>query len=214
MDNNKQYVQYGCGQCAPKEWVNFDASPTLVIQRTPIIGWLFKKQLGQKFDPNVKYGDITKGLPGIKENSCDGVYSSHVLEHLPLDDFRKALNNSYKILKKGGRFRVIVPDLEVLVRDYVKEFDEGDPEASIKFIQRTVMGKESRPKGLKAISKYIFGYLQHFWLWDNLSMVKELKDVGFTDIRYCEYNDSEDEMFKLVEDENRFKLCVKIEAIK
>ena len=23
------YVQYGCGLCAPKEWVNFDVSPTL-----------------------------------------------------------------------------------------------------------------------------------------------------------------------------------------
>lgn len=96
----KKYVQYGCGHSAPKEWVNFDVSPTLRIQKTPIIGLLVKKKLNTTFPSNVLYGDIIKGLP-IEDNTCDGLYCSHTLEHLALDEFRIALKNSYRILKKG-----------------------------------------------------------------------------------------------------------------
>jgi hypothetical protein len=112
MKSDKLYVQYGCGQCAPEEWMNFDVSPTLRIQKTPVLGWLLKKSLGQVFDKNVRYGDITEGLPGIADNSADGVYCSHVLEHMSLGDFRKAVANSYKMLKPGAKFRFIMPDLK------------------------------------------------------------------------------------------------------
>ena len=41
----KIYVQYGCGLSAPKEWINFDVSPTLRIQKTPILGSILKSKL-------------------------------------------------------------------------------------------------------------------------------------------------------------------------
>lgn len=214
MDNQKLYIHYGCGQCAPKEWKNFDVSPTLRIQKTPVLGWLLKKSLGQVFDGNVQYGDVTKGLPGIKENTADGVYCSHVLEHMSLADFRVAIANSYKMLKPGGRFRLIMPDLKVLVDDYITDKDKGDPEASVRFIKRTLMAMEDRPKDLKAVSKLAYGYLNHLWLWDTESTINELEKVGFTKIRQAEFNDSEDEMFKMVENPKRFELCVKLEAVK
>ena len=212
--DKKIYIHYGCGQCSPKEWMNFDVSPTLRIQKTPILGWIMRKQLGQKFETHVKLGDISKGLPGVKENSAEGVYCSHVLEHMSLEDFRKALRNTYKILKKGGRFRLIIPDLEPLVLDYIADKGKRDPNASITFIKRTLMGTEERPKGVKKLGRHIFGYLKHLWLWDYDSMEKELMDAGFSNLRKCEFNDSEDEMFKLVEKRERFELVVKYEAIK
>jgi len=101
--NNKIYVQYGCGLSAPKEWKNFDVSPTLRIQKTPIVGNLFKSRLNTVFPENVQYGDIIKGLP-VKDDSVDGVYCSHTLEHLSLEDFRKALKNTYRIMKKRRHF--------------------------------------------------------------------------------------------------------------
>jgi hypothetical protein len=41
------YVQYGCGWSAPKEWVNYDASPTLKWERIPILG-RYTKEPGQR----------------------------------------------------------------------------------------------------------------------------------------------------------------------
>ena len=214
MKNDKLYVHYGCGQCAPEEWKNFDVSPTLRIQKTPVLGWILKKSLGQVFDRNVRYGDVTRGLPGIKDNTADGVYCSHVLEHMSLADFRKAVENSYKMLKPGGHFRLIMPDLKVLVDDYISDKEKGDPEASVRFIKRTLMAMEERPRNMKAVSKLAFGYINHLWLWDKEATINELKKVGFSSIRECEFNDSEDPMFKQVENKKRFDLCVKLEAVK
>jgi hypothetical protein len=51
-------------------------------------------------------------------------------------------------------------------------------------------------------------------MWDSKSLSEELKNVGFTQIRNCKFNDSEDEMFKQVEDFGRFENAVAIESRK
>jgi predicted SAM-dependent methyltransferase len=215
MLEDKLYVHYGCGQTAPPEWKNFDVSPTLRIQQTPILGAILKRSLGQTFERNVRYGDITEGLPGIEDGTVDGVYCSHVLEHMSLEHFRMALQKTYKMLKPGGVFRIIMPNLEILIRDYISDKDEKqDPEASVRLIKRMMMGVESRPRKFMAVVKHLFGYLHHLWLWDWESTEQELRNTGFTDIRRCEFNDSADSMFKLVENEERWHLVVKFECIK
>ncbi|MFN8115600.1 MAG: methyltransferase domain-containing protein [Bacteroidia bacterium] len=209
----KKYVQYGCGHSAPKEWVNFDVSPTLRIQKTPIIGLLVKKKLNTTFPSNVLYGDIIKGLP-IEDNTCDGLYCSHTLEHLALDEFRIALKNSYRILKKGGVFRCIVPDLEHIAREYITSLEKGDDLASVKFVSETLLGSESRQKGIKNFISSFYGNSKHLWMWDSNSMTAELKNAGFSKIRNCVFNDSSDPMFALVENKSRFVNSVAIECVK
>ena len=61
------YVQYGCGLSCPAGWLNFDASPTLRLQRLPAIGRLFVNSV--RFPDRVHYGDIRKGLPIADEFS-------------------------------------------------------------------------------------------------------------------------------------------------
>jgi len=212
--NDKRYVQYGCGLSAPKEWINFDASPTLRLQKTPIIGKLLKNKLNVLFPDNVKYGDIVKGLP-IQDSSCDGLYCSHILEHLSLVDFRIALSKSYRLLKKGGKFRCIVPDLEFAARKYISDLEKNVDSASIQFLgNETLIGTEKRPKGLKGIMSAVLGNSNHLWMWDKKSLMKELEIVGFENIRVCKFNDSEDTMFMLVEDKGRFENAVAIECEK
>ena len=209
----KKYVQYGCGNSAPKEWTNFDVSPTLRIQKTPIIGAILRSQLNTTFPSNVLYGDIIKGLP-VDDNSCDGLYCSHTLEHLSLQDFRQALRNSYKVLKKDGIFRCIVPDLEFSARSYIKALENGDNLASFNFFDTTLLGKKERPRGLKGFLSTFIGNSHHLWMWDAKSLAEELKNAGFTQIRVCKFNDSEDEMFKHVEDIKRFEDAAAIECRK
>jgi len=210
---SKIYVQYGCGHSAPNEWVNFDISPTLRIQKIPIVGKLLKHQLNCVFPDNVRYGDIIKGLP-IKANTCDGVYCSHTLEHLAMQDFRIALRNTYKILKKGGIFRCIVPDLEHYAREYIKSSENGNSLASIEFFGGTLLGFEKRPKGFKEFLISFLGNSRHLWMWDSRSLPEELKNAGFYLVRSCKFNDSEDIMFKHVEEFNSFKNAVAFECIK
>lgn len=209
----KLYVQYGCGLSAPKEWVNFDVSPTLRLQKIPLLGSLLKSRSSVVFPPNVKYGDIVKGLP-VADDSCDGVYCSHTLEHLSLEDFRLSLKNTRRILKTGGIFRCVVPDLEIAAREYILGLDSKKKDASIQFLNSVMLGQRTRPRGLVGITKAAFGNSHHLWMWDVQSLAEELQQAGFKNIRPCKYADSTDPMFKLVEDEGRFWHAAAIECIK
>lgn len=208
-----KYVQYGCGLCAPPEWENYDSSPTLRLQKFPIIGKLIKEKLNVKFPDNVIYGDITKGLP-VPDNSCDGVYSSHTLEHLSLKDFRIAIKNTFKILKPEGIFRCVIPDLEAAARLYISKIENDNSYASVDFMHQTLLGKESRDKGIKSIISAVFGNSHHLWMWDRHSLKEELIKAGFRSVREYSFNDSEDKMFFLVESKDRFENSVAMEARK
>jgi SAM-dependent methyltransferase len=207
----KRFVHYGCGFTAPDEWINYDASPTLRFERLPLIGRLYTRN-EQRFPDNVKYGDIVKGLPEAAD-SCDAVYCSHVLEHLAYEDFKMALKNTYKILKPGGIFRCIVPDLRAQVLKYVENYDLLDAPAS-DLMQATMLGIENRPKGLGSTIKDLFGNSKHLWMWDSKSLAFELKTAGFINIRDCRYADFEELHFAFVEKQDRFYNAVAIECKK
>ena len=197
----KRYVQYGCGFTAPSGWINYDASPTLRYERFPVIGKFYTRNK-QRFPENVRFGDIVKGLPEGPE-SCDAVYCSHILEHLAYHDFEIALKNTYKILKPGGIFRGVVPDLRAAVDIYIKEYDQSDSPAS-ELMRSTMLGVEDRGKGFRSILTGLLGNSKHLWMWDYPSLQYELKKAGFRNIRPCVFADSADDYFGLVEEESRF----------
>lgn len=207
--NNDQYVQYGCGWSAPKEWRNFDASPTLRFERLPLIGHLYTKNKS-RFPANVEYGDIVKGLP-VPPASCKVVYCSHILEHLSLNDFRVALRNTREILQPGGIFRLVLPDLEYSAKRYI---DNASNEAALEFMRGTSLGYESRARGFKGIIVAWLGNSRHLWMWDCRSIQTELENAGFVDVRRASFGDSSDPMFGKVEDNSRWANCLGIECRK
>jgi len=66
--------------------------------------------------------NILGGLP-FEDNSMDVVYSSHFLEHLNQKQADFVLKESYRILKKDGLIRVVVPDLENICKEYLRVLD-------------------------------------------------------------------------------------------
>ena len=194
-----EYVQYGCGLSAPQTWLNFDSSPTLRFERLPIVGRLYTRN-AQRFPENVRYGDIVAGLP-IPEAGCCGIYCSHVLEHLSLDEFRIALRNTYAHLRPGGVFRLVVPDLEQLARNYLVDADSA---ASIHFLESSGLGTKHRSRTPSALVARALGTSAHLWMWDEKPMRAELQRAGFESIRRAAFGDSEDARFKEVEQADRF----------
>ncbi|MDB5117664.1 MAG: Methyltransferase type 11 [Mucilaginibacter sp.] len=207
----KKYVQYGCGFTAPDNWINYDASPTLRFERLPLIGKLYTRNL-QPFPKNVRYGDIRAGLPE-KPGSCDGIYCSHVLEHLAYNDFLKSLKNTWLLLKSGGVFRGVVPDLKAAIGDYIKTHDQKDSPAS-DLMRSTMLGMEDRSKNITSLIKSWHGNSKHLWMWDYKSLEFELQRAGFKNIRPCKFGDSTDPYFSLVEEEDRFYKAVAFECQK
>ena len=156
-----EYVQFGGGSSTPEGWLNFDVSPTLRFERLPLIGKLYTRNV-QRFPRNVRYGDIVRGLP-IQDGSCRGIYCSHVLEHLALDEVGPALRNVCRYLRPGGTFRLVLPDLERLARDDVSS---TGTRGSLKFMEDTYLGVKCRPRGLGAFVRSWLGNSAHLWMWD------------------------------------------------
>jgi predicted SAM-dependent methyltransferase len=207
--SSKVYVQFGSGTEAVPGWVSFDASPTLVIQRFPILGQLFRSKLNCLFDDQIQYGDIVKGLP-ISNESVDGLFCSHVLEHLTYSDFNIALANSFRYLKWGGVFRIIVPDLEWCIKSYIRSKQSSDPmqvvRASIDFMNEngTNLGLKESRLTLRRRLMDAFRGSGHRWMWDYDSLSSALADYGFVDIRRFAQGHSEDEMFLRPERDHQF----------
>src|SRR5882762_5822474 len=158
------YVQYGCGHSAPEGWLNYDASFTLRVERLPLAG-RFAKKNSQRFPDNVSFGDIVRGLP-LADGSVDGVYASHVLEHLSRASMLIALQNTYRILRPNGIFRLIVPDLEARARRYIADLETGQSDANDRLLRSSYLGVEADPGGLLGTASEMLGRNKHLWMWD------------------------------------------------
>lgn len=107
-------LNLGCGSRYHKDWINLD------------------------FKSNSQYVieyDLRTSLPFDNE-SVDVIYTSHVLEHFSKCFAPKFLQECYRILKPKGIIRVIVPDLEQLMRNYIKFLDgakNGDKDSQEKY---------------------------------------------------------------------------------
>jgi predicted SAM-dependent methyltransferase len=204
-----RYLHYGCGWCAPDGWLNFDASPTLRIERLPIIGKLCQRN-ARRFPANVRYGNIVRGLP-VATASCEAIYCSHVLEHLALEEFEKAVENTFVYLRPGGTFRLVVPDLEQLARNYLSN---SETLAAARFMEHAHLGARRRARGLSGFLVEWLGNSSHRWMWDEKALRYKLNEHGFSRTRRAAFNDSENKRFMEVEEKARFDECLAIEAIK
>lgn len=96
-------INLGCGQRFHSEWLNID----------------FKSN-----HPEVVEADILKGLP-FENGTFSVVYHSHLLEHFKKEQAVLFLHDCYRILAPEGCIRVVVPDLEQIVRCYLKQLEKA-----------------------------------------------------------------------------------------
>lgn len=180
------------------------------FERLPVLGRLYTRN-AERFPAAVRIGDVVRGLP-VPDGACDGVYASHVLEHLARRDVDIALDETFRILKPGGIFRAVVPDLAVSARRYLDAAGRDDPQACDRFMTETHLGIERRPRGVARTLVEWFSNARHMWMWDEAGLAAAMRAHGFADIRRAAFNDSGDPAFRAVEDAGRFEDAVCIEA--
>lgn len=210
MERKRDKVQVGAGLDGPGDWRNLDGSPTLWLQRLPLMGAMFRKLLSPRFSERVEFGDVVRGLP-VAGDSARLVYSSHMLEHLSYEDLRIALREIHRILEPGGMFRGVMPDLEKEVAGYLAC---DDPDPASMFMRSTLLGQETRPRSLPGRMRSLLGNSQHLWLWDYRSIAHELRLAGFVDVRRARWGDSEDDAFAAVEAPDRWQDALGFECRK
>ena len=163
-------LNLGCGAVTPKNWVNVDYA---------LGAWLFKipgfqvvnrhfKFFNLEWDSNVLLKDLRKRFPW-KDNSVDIIYCSHVLEHLSKVEGLCFLRQCYRVLKPEGVARILVPDLNAIVSDYI----DG------KIAAENFMGSLFAWQGGGIIKRIISTHNTHKCMYDNKSLLRITTDIGF-----------------------------------
>lgn len=203
-------INFGAGWDCNDDWINYDYSPTLFIERYfPFIRCFFKKQQS-KFPINLIYGDIRNGLK-YSNDTVDLIYSSHVIEHLCYEDATLAFRHVYRIMKPGAIFRFVLPDLEHIIGCYASS---KAPSRADEFMRSTLLGVESKPKNFIQNIYNNFGNSRHLWMWDYNSIASELNNIGFKSVRRAYFNDSSNIEFLKVENFDRWENSLGLECIK
>lgn len=112
-------LNLGCGKRFHPSWTNIDS-------KSP--------------GPGVMAHDLTKGIP-FEELSVDVVYHSHLLEHFSKEGAIAFLKECHRVLKNNGILRVVVPDLEQIVRLYLSNLDSalaGNADAAKRYDWMTI----------------------------------------------------------------------------
>jgi predicted SAM-dependent methyltransferase len=119
-------------------------------------------------DQNVHYlVDFGRPLP-FPDESFDGVFCEHVIEHFSLADGERIAGEVYRVLRLGGCFRVIVPDAELVLRSY---FDTPD-----EIVARRGTGVETP---MEVVNLYFRQRYEHQFVYDWPTMQKMLLRAGF-----------------------------------
>lgn len=211
-------VNLGCGLQTPNGWVNVDGSYNARLAKHPFLRraltWLNvlpADTLNIPWSPSIFIHDIRKPLP-FSDGSVAATYASHVLEHLYREDARRLVEESFRILAGGGVFRVVVPDLEAIVHEYMGERPFGALTGEMEHLcradrlnRRLLMRypTPSHPHLLHRIYNSWKDLNSHKWMYDAESLIALFEAAGFVEVCRREYRDSDIDDIHALEEESR-----------
>ncbi|MDB3931538.1 methyltransferase domain-containing protein [Candidatus Pelagibacter sp.] len=180
---NKKYLQLGCGNSDVNEnFINADFF-TLDFFNP------FKKK-------KIYFLDLRYPLP-FKENSFEGVFTEHTIEHLYVSEVNSLIKEIYRILKPGAIFRIIVPDL----KKYVQFYNNKDINLGKKF-----------DFGCEAIWNLTQNF-SHKSVWDSEMLIFVLKKNNFIDCEETQFKFSKNNDL-IIDKDGREVESIYIEATK
>ena len=198
MRTNLTKLHLGCGLTTPGGWLNVDGSFNARLARFPWIrrtlgalGVISRHAAGVNWATNIRHHDVRKPLPW-SDGAFEAVYASHLLEHLYLSEGRALLRECYRVLRPGGVIRIVVPDLEAAVLDYVER--RPHPDTPRDPILNGTRGDELNarlllhepfpvPGGLVMRTFRLHNaFHQHKWMYDHESLGAHLTLAGFREV--------------------------------
>lgn len=158
--NGKEYLHLGCGEDLLDGFLNTDfflnrRAEAWVDMRFPL-----------------RFAD----------NSFRGVYAHHSVEHIDYKDGHGLFREVHRVLKPGGVFRIVVPDLEVFIRAYAS----GDEEARARIFSLLPAHHMQGLPGIKTPMEMIDHmfrdnkFNRHLSAWDWETARYRLSEAGFS----------------------------------
>lgn len=173
-------VNLGSGLAVAPGWYNIDANMNTLFAKLPSFtyrfiynhtgnkNWFKEDDFVERLRNNRFYHHrLEFGIP-FEGNSVDYVYSSHFFEHVFKETAIFLMKEVYRTLKPGGLFRLVIPDLQVAIDEYLRgNKDEG---LSYFFVES---------------SNDI--YSRHYYMYDYEMIEKLFKEIGFVNVEKKEF---------------------------
>jgi predicted SAM-dependent methyltransferase len=172
-------LQLGCFHQGLDGWVNTDITPNLFIARVPFAASLLHRlhimndqhyawQKEGRFK-GVRYLNVARRFP-YRDHIFDAVFCCHMVEHLEPGQARHMFREVLRILKPGGVFRVVVPDLDWAVSLY----DSRNPDHFLDAMYEHGGGSSKN---------------NHKWMYTRDSLKHFFEQQGFLDVQDCVYRE-------------------------
>ena len=215
-NTKKIMLNLGCGfkTSNSTDFINIDWSPYLRLNRNPIIRFLTKRIVSKErlknfnsIPKNIMVHNLKNGIP-FSDNSVDVVYHSHLFEHLDRHIGKEFLNEINRVLKPGGKLRIVVPDLERLCADYISHINESLKNPSMaknhdsyiaRIIEQSVRRESYATSKQKPIMRFIENLIlgdarsrgeTHQWMYDRINLQFILQEAGFNNFSVQKFNTS------------------------
>lgn len=199
MSDGEIKINIGCGLSGIAGWYNLDNSPTITLSRIPLVRRLLKTPAWPR---DVRRCDVRKGLP-FGDGRVRYIYSSHTFEHFTYDASLAIARDCRRALEPGGILRVVVPDLELIAREYL--VDEK-PLAAQTFVSRLSLNH--------SLQDFVHPGSNHSQMFDSRALVHMLRRAGFENVEVSSYCKSAIPEINLIELEVRRNESLYVEARK
>ena len=187
-----------CGTSGIEGWVNIDNSPSILLSRLPFGRRIFRTP---DWPRDVRRADVRKRIP-FPDSSVSCIYSSHAFECFSYEESVAVARECFRVLRPGGILRIVVPDLGIMVRDYLA--GAGDSMASHRFISRLLL--------TPTFSDMVHPGAHHQQMFDARSLVHMLQEAGFQAPEVSTFRSSRIAEIAKIELESRRSESLYIEA--
>jgi predicted SAM-dependent methyltransferase len=161
--------------------------------------------------------DLNAGEPlPFADNEVDNVYTSHTLEHVRHWLVIPLLTDIHRVLKPGGKIRIVVPNIRIHLKAYMR----GDVNWQEKSWRKRRQ-KETYPNThLGALLGYFYSYVKtgnrrdgHHMAFDWETLEWCVSQAGFQKIARLKYNECSS-VFRGLDFATHAKFSLYLEAIK
>lgn len=176
-------LHLGCGKNILKGWLNTDL----------------------KLDKEVVFLDAAKKL-SFDDCTFDYVFSEHLIEHLKYQNGARLIQESYRILKNGGKLRISTPDLFFLIKLYT----ENKTDLQKQYVRWTVdsfLPKIGIYSDTFVINNFFRDcnrkFIDHKFIYDYKALKDILQKCGFVNVSRYRPGESDDDNLQGIEAHGR-----------
>jgi predicted SAM-dependent methyltransferase len=174
-----------------------------------LAGWL-NVDLHAPRDKAVAF-DLRKGLPFLRDESIDYIYHEHFFEHLDRRSGQRLLEESLRVLKRGGRMRIAMPDLDHSIRSYLDGYRDETGEFAAE--RHALYGAQLLDTPGEALDLALRGW-EHRFVYGERDILRMVELNGFRDVQRVPYRQSATDAFRGIESRSPEQSALIVEASK